>query len=439
MSWQYGLIRDMKNPENWLISSRFGVVMADKYPKAKHHYLVLPLADIPSIFCLDRCHLPLLDELYVLARKVVDVEARGLLWEDFQVGFHAEPSLHRLHLHVISRDFVSPCMKTKKHWNCHNTELFVPYDKLYAQLEKDDCFSRLPKSLVENLLSKPLMCNQCEFAPESLLDLKSHLFYHWHSKEKEREEQRMLDKLAKMSLYNNPTFKNQARKPQGHCPRGPRQRNGPKEPLNSTSLQKNCNAIQEASPNNPNPSIAGDGVRPSSQPTELSIQSTNQPLQQNSNLQHPSSDSNQQNIANSKFHKKNGKNLQKHQSTQKPHANKVNTQFKKHYGYNLQNTKQDAQNPYQHKMSLQNPEQTNCGLCQTNIRSNQVNGTNTNFNNPKTFNHQNKSKRQKPASKKNHIKSVENLSKQESDAPPPPSICKPSDTSKEDLCNGNKN
>ncbi|KAH8344133.1 hypothetical protein KR084_004882, partial [Drosophila pseudotakahashii] len=178
MSWQYGLIKDMKKPECWIISSEFGVVMADKYPKAKHHYLVLPLADIPSVFYLDRCHLPLLNELYLLARKVVQVAAKGVPWEDFQVGFHAEPSLQRLHLHVISKDFVSPRMKTKKHWNCHNTELFVPFDKFCAQLEKDDCFSRLPKSLVENLLSKPLMCNQCDFAPDSLLDLKAHLYYH---------------------------------------------------------------------------------------------------------------------------------------------------------------------------------------------------------------------------------------------------------------------
>jgi len=50
MSWQYGLIRDLKNPKNWIVSSKFGVVLADKYPKAKHHYLVLPLANIPSIF-----------------------------------------------------------------------------------------------------------------------------------------------------------------------------------------------------------------------------------------------------------------------------------------------------------------------------------------------------------------------------------------------------
>ncbi|XP_016970645.1 aprataxin-like protein [Drosophila rhopaloa] len=181
MSWQNGLIRDMVKQEYLIVSSKLGVVISDKFPKAMHHYLVLPLADIPSIFQLDRSHLPLLQELYRLAQNAVEI--KGVRWEDFQVGFHAEPSLHRLHLHVISTDFVSPSLKTKKHWNSHNTELFVPYEKLYAQLEKENCFARLPKSLVEKLLSKPLICNQCEFVSDSLRDLKAHLYNHWQRKE----------------------------------------------------------------------------------------------------------------------------------------------------------------------------------------------------------------------------------------------------------------
>ncbi|EDW49471.1 GM26840 [Drosophila sechellia] len=176
MSWSNALAKEILKPESLIISSEVAVVIADKFPKAQHHYLVLPLADIPSIFHLNRSHLPLLEELHLLAKNVVEV--KGVQWQDFNVGFHAEPSMQRLHLHVISRDFVSTSLKTKKHWNSFNTELFVPYTKLYAQLDTENRISRLPKSLKDELLAKPLICNQCEFAAKNLPSLKGHLVGH---------------------------------------------------------------------------------------------------------------------------------------------------------------------------------------------------------------------------------------------------------------------
>jgi len=316
--------------------------------------------------------------------------------------------------------------------------------ELCDQLEKEDCFSRLPKSVVENLLSKPLICNQCEFAPESLLDLKCHLFYHWHNKKKEREEQKILDKIAKMSLYN-PPLKNQAKKPRGHKPRGPRQRNGPRDPSNSASFLKKGNGFQEESSQKPNQSSVCDKVEPSAQPTESSLQSTNHQLQQNSKLQHPNQNSNQQHHA--YFNKQKGQiSYEQHQSTRKPqqskfktqqpnpnmHPNQVNPQKINQFKYqNRQNTKhyikQNGPNPYQHEMGAQNPHQTS--LNQANMSSNQVHDESKNFKHFKTPSHQSKSKNKKPAVKKNHPKSADNLQKQEADAPPPPNVSTPSDTS----------
>ena len=31
----------------------------------------------------------------------------------------------QIHLHVISQDFDSPSLKTKKHWNSYNTKYFI--------------------------------------------------------------------------------------------------------------------------------------------------------------------------------------------------------------------------------------------------------------------------------------------------------------------------
>lgn len=65
----------------------------------------------------------LLEELELLATNVIEVI--GEKRDNFKVGYHAVPSLNRLHLHVISKDFESLFLKTKKHWNSFNTEFFI--------------------------------------------------------------------------------------------------------------------------------------------------------------------------------------------------------------------------------------------------------------------------------------------------------------------------
>lgn len=50
MSWALGLLNNIKDPSNWIISNDEIVVIADKFPKARFHFLVLPRQDIPDIF-----------------------------------------------------------------------------------------------------------------------------------------------------------------------------------------------------------------------------------------------------------------------------------------------------------------------------------------------------------------------------------------------------
>ena len=42
-----------------------------------------------------------------------------------QVGYHAEPSLEPIHVHIISQDLDAPALKTKAHWNSFATAFFV--------------------------------------------------------------------------------------------------------------------------------------------------------------------------------------------------------------------------------------------------------------------------------------------------------------------------
>ncbi|XP_032597732.1 aprataxin-like protein [Drosophila grimshawi] len=186
MSWQTGLIKTILDPANLIISTDTAVVIADKYPKARHHYLVLPTEDIPNIFQLSKKHLPLLEEMHLLARNIIEV--RGESWSEFQIGFHAQPSMQRLHLHVISKDFVSSALKTKKHWNSFNTPFFVPYETLYSRLKGEDCFQRLPTDIVNGLLASPLKCNKCEFIAKSFPMLKDHLQQHHLRKMADKKE-----------------------------------------------------------------------------------------------------------------------------------------------------------------------------------------------------------------------------------------------------------
>lgn len=48
--WSLGLLSSLEDPKCRLIKSNDGVVIEDKYPKSKYHFLILPLDDISSIY-----------------------------------------------------------------------------------------------------------------------------------------------------------------------------------------------------------------------------------------------------------------------------------------------------------------------------------------------------------------------------------------------------
>lgn len=126
-SWTMSLLDTMKDPASIVKKTENAVVIMDKYPKAKLHYLVLPYEDISSITKLSSAHLPLIDEFRKLFKEVRNENPSLHL----RAGFHAVPSMYRLHMHVISTDMVSPCLKTKLHWNSFTTANFISLDGMY--------------------------------------------------------------------------------------------------------------------------------------------------------------------------------------------------------------------------------------------------------------------------------------------------------------------
>jgi len=96
----------------------------------------------------------------------------------FYFGYHAIPSLTRLHLHVISDDLVSPCLKLKKHWNSFTTAFLIPTEKVIDGLKSENKEPIHSSEYYKNLLSAPLKCHKCSFTPKTLPDLKNHLLMH---------------------------------------------------------------------------------------------------------------------------------------------------------------------------------------------------------------------------------------------------------------------
>ncbi|MBZ3879941.1 Aprataxin [Sciurus carolinensis] len=152
------------------------VVIKDKYPKARHHWLVLPWASISSLKDVTREHLELLKHMHTVGEKVIaDFAGSGKL--RFRLGYHAIPSMSHVHLHVISQDFDSPCLKNKKHWNSFNTEYFLESEAVIKMVQESGRVT--VRDGMSELLKLPLRCHECQQLLPTIPQLKEHLRKHW--------------------------------------------------------------------------------------------------------------------------------------------------------------------------------------------------------------------------------------------------------------------
>ena len=184
-------------------SDELTVTIKDAYPKARHHYLVLPREDIPHLRALRPSHVPLLEKMLENGRKLAkEVKGRGSVGSErstdegsandrkltasvceekglmFQFGYHASPSMSRLHMHVISQDFDSPCLKNKKHWNSFTSPFFLDAEKVIDILRKEGKVELDVKGLYEPMLKLPLKCHVCSMQLKNIPKLKDHIRSH---------------------------------------------------------------------------------------------------------------------------------------------------------------------------------------------------------------------------------------------------------------------
>uniref|UniRef100_A0A8C6D281 Aprataxin n=1 Tax=Moschus moschiferus TaxID=68415 RepID=A0A8C6D281_MOSMO len=152
------------------------VVIKDKYPKARFHWLVLPWASISSLKAVTREHFELLRHMHTVGEKVI-ADFAGSSKLRFRLGYHAIPSMSHVHLHVISQDFDSPCLKNKKHWNSFNTEYFLESQAVIEMVQEAGRVT--VRDGMSELLKLPLRCHECQQLLPSIPQLKEHLRKHW--------------------------------------------------------------------------------------------------------------------------------------------------------------------------------------------------------------------------------------------------------------------
>ncbi|KND05106.1 uncharacterized protein SPPG_00780 [Spizellomyces punctatus DAOM BR117] len=186
-SWKDALKRICQSPESFNsdVVKHYDdrtVTIADLFPKAKCHFLVMPRQIINDFEDLTLEHLTVLDDLRERAEQLIASHHEQDPSLTFKCGFHALPSMRQLHLHVISTDFCSPNMfksGQRKHWNSYNTSFFVPLETLRERLEKE---GRIQFDVLQNMkkLQSKILCNVCQAQARDMRELKVHLSTrHW--------------------------------------------------------------------------------------------------------------------------------------------------------------------------------------------------------------------------------------------------------------------
>lgn len=118
-----------------LITTEHCVVAYDIFPKGRVHLLILPRAELSGPSDLRHEHQSLIVHMLELATWLSG-QLRAQIPElaPLRCGFHAVPTMRRLHLHLVSIDHDSQQLKRKRHWISFNSDFLVPPMKWARQL-----------------------------------------------------------------------------------------------------------------------------------------------------------------------------------------------------------------------------------------------------------------------------------------------------------------
>lgn len=190
------------------------VVLFNSQPKSKLHLLLLPRTSflhVKNSQELSPNHFEKLKRLHSAANIIVDfilrhtISSNDLLrsvgnnsidalvsklslptyeTDNLQVsprilmGYHARPSFEPLHMHILTDDFDSIWLKTRRQWNTFNTAYFLDCASIEEWLTSGYTIGDLlPEDLqeFEIYLSQKIRCLHCRKAMKDIRTLKAHL------------------------------------------------------------------------------------------------------------------------------------------------------------------------------------------------------------------------------------------------------------------------
>nr|NP_001027704.1 aprataxin [Ciona intestinalis]P61802.1 RecName: Full=Aprataxin; AltName: Full=Forkhead-associated domain histidine triad-like protein; Short=FHA-HIT [Ciona intestinalis]AAP86338.1 FHA-HIT [Ciona intestinalis] len=171
--WSQGLKASMEDPELVVKEDEQIVVIKDKYPKAKYHWLILPKDSISSTKNLSTDNIELLKHILKVGQELAAEVKDKQPDVEFRFGYHAVASMSQMHMHVISQDFQSSSFKTKKHWNSFTTDYFVDATDIINELETGGKVK--DRRTMTSLLNEPLKCHRCKKPQKNIPTLKKHI------------------------------------------------------------------------------------------------------------------------------------------------------------------------------------------------------------------------------------------------------------------------
>ncbi|KAF9124638.1 hypothetical protein BGW39_008065 [Mortierella sp. 14UC] len=171
------------------------VIIKDAYPKAKVHMLVMPRTPVDKVTELvGEAGIRTVEGLVRVAATLLTTLKAENPYLEFKMGFHIVPSMSHLHLHVISQDFCSPCLKKALHWNSFNTGFFIPPDEVIRVIREKGSFEKTAQELSKygSLKKVAMMCNQCPQELRTIPMLTHHMNEHYVQKVKALQKQERL-------------------------------------------------------------------------------------------------------------------------------------------------------------------------------------------------------------------------------------------------------
>jgi aprataxin len=90
------------------------------------------------------------------------------------MGFHWEPTLKQLHMHVISRDFAGPHMRSSAAWRSFCSDFFRPIAAVQDELASQG-FIAIDFAKIAKLRQAPLHCPQCRIQLSNIRVAQQHI------------------------------------------------------------------------------------------------------------------------------------------------------------------------------------------------------------------------------------------------------------------------